>query len=334
MKLRVLGACALLACPMVWAAPNGMGRVEGGAKLTGVPASARPGPVISLLRTTPNEVLSGDLEGRLLRWSFADGKLGEGLPAGTVGGAVLDLVAFGEHVLAVDDSGGVWRISGRPEPELVAKHPGGAAALAALADGSLFATAGADGVIRLWGSAGAERGELRGHAGPVAELAFDPQDATRLWSVGHDGTLRTWKLTGGKGDKPFKGKSKAEQVSRRELTGLAVSPNGETLLSCGYTGEVTRWAVEKRKLVPTPLPKREFAENARRVAVSPEGKRAVVVLPGEGALWLIELEGNAAPKLIERGEDAPASAEFVDEDTLAVGGFAGKVARVALGGGK
>jgi len=336
MSARTLGLLALLA-PLAWGAPNGMGGMPG---MPGKPSSrpttpqhTRPAPVLRLLKVSPEMVLSGDLEGRLARWSFAGGKLGAPIPAGQLDGAVLDLVLVGEHVLAVDDGGALYRL-GKPDPVRLATHPGGAVALAARVDGELLATAGGDGTIRLWGLDGAERGVLQGHEGQVAQVVFDPNTPTRLWSVGHDGSLRSWKLRGGKGDKPYKGKSKVEHSLQRERTDLVATPDGAHLLSCNYTGAVTLWDVEKRKLKATPLPTRSNAEQARQIAVSPEGKRAVVALSGESALWVIELEHPKAPRRLDRGQDAPASVTFVDETTLAVGSFGGKVERVALGGGK
>lgn len=334
MSARTLGLLALLA-PLAWGAPNGMGGKPGGkpSSRPTAPQHTRPAPVTRLLTVSTEMVLSGDLEGRLARWSFAGGKLGAPIPAGQLEGAVLDLVRVGEQVFAVDDGGALYRLA-QPDPVRLAVHPGGAMALAASADGELLASAGGDGAIRLWGLDGAERGVLLGHTGQVAQVVFDPNTPTRLWSVGHDGSLRSWKLRGGQGGKPFKGKSKVEQAAKRERTDLVVTPSGEQLLSCNYTGAVTLWSVEKRKLKPTPLPTRSYAEQARQIAVSPEAKRVAVVLSGESALWVFELEHPKAPRKLDRGQDAPASVTFVDETTLAVGSFGGKVERVALGGGE
>ena len=61
-------------------------------------------------------------------------------------------------------------------------------------DGALIATAGSDGVIRLWDAAtGAHRLGLHGHRTFVDKVRFSP-DGSTLASVAPDGTLRIWAL--------------------------------------------------------------------------------------------------------------------------------------------
>jgi WD40 repeat protein len=61
-------------------------------------------------------------------------------------------------------------------------------------DGALIATAGSDGVIRLWDAAtGAHRLGLHGHRTLVDKVRFS-SDGSRLASVAPDGTLRIWAL--------------------------------------------------------------------------------------------------------------------------------------------
>ena len=67
-------------------------------------------------------------------------------------------------------------------------------ALAYGSDGSRIATAGVDGVVRLWDpDTGEQELELRGHGTNVQAVVLSP-DGTRLASVGSDGLVRVWAL--------------------------------------------------------------------------------------------------------------------------------------------
>ena len=57
--------------------------------------------------------------------------------------------------------------------------------------GGRLASAGDDGTVRLWDTAGRELLALRGHIGAVRALAFSP-DGHRLASGGDDRTIKVW----------------------------------------------------------------------------------------------------------------------------------------------
>jgi WD40 repeat protein len=70
------------------------------------------------------------------------------------------------------------------------RHRGAVHTLSAGLGGTVLATAGEDGVIRLWDVASRELLRLMiGHSAPIHQLAFSP-DGTVLASAGADGTVR------------------------------------------------------------------------------------------------------------------------------------------------
>src|SRR5262249_41636849 len=76
-------------------------------------------------------------------------------------------------------------------------HTSPVEALAVSSDGTLVASGGKDGSLRLWQVAtGKHLRSLAGHAGGVTALAFSP-DGQTLASLGNDCTLRTWAVSTG-----------------------------------------------------------------------------------------------------------------------------------------
>jgi WD40 repeat protein len=105
-------------------------------------------------------------------------------------------------------------------------------------DGSLLASANANGTVRLWDvPSGRPHGKpLNGHAGWVKAVAFSP-DGSLLASASRDGTVRLWDVaTGRPHGKPLTGHI-------GEATSVAFSPDGSLVASGGADGTVRLWDV-------------------------------------------------------------------------------------------
>ncbi|MEM8885043.1 MAG: protein kinase, partial [Planctomycetota bacterium] len=129
---------------------------------------------------------------------------------------------------------GVWRVeSGELVWQAETNHQR-VRTLAFQPGGTLLASGGYDGVIRLWDAdSGDRRGELKGHIDRVYALAFHP-DGTRLASGSNDTTIRIW--------------DPARRMEVLELRGhrsyiyaLDFHPEGHTLASASGDNTIRLW---------------------------------------------------------------------------------------------
>ena len=145
----------------------------------------------------------------------------------------LVVTAGGESLLYRPGDVVIWKRDG----SRVADLPGHQTAVWAVdvsASGELVATAGYDGVVKLWDLPGRKlRFDLKKHTGWVRSLAFSP-DGGRLATAGEDGTVILWSVQDGKPVATVK-------AHEGPVTAIAFSPDGKTLASGGGDKLVKLW---------------------------------------------------------------------------------------------
>ena len=189
--------------------------------------SADPAPAAATQTQSP------DLSG-FQRWVIAAEYAPDGATLVTAGGESL-LYRPGDVV--------VWKADGSRVGEL-AGHPTAVWAVRISKDGKLAATAGYDGLVKLWDyPARTLKSDLKKHKGWVRSLDFSP-DGSKLATAGEDGTVIIWNTADG---------SEVKTISAHTgpVTAVEYSPDGGTLATGGGDKLVKLWDAngnEKGKL--------------------------------------------------------------------------------------
>ena len=147
-------------------------------------------------------------------------------------GATL-VTAGGESLLYRPGDVVVWKADGSRVGDL-AGHPTAVWAVKVSKDGKLAATAGYDGLVKLWDlPARTLKADLKKHKGWVRSLDLSP-DGTKLASAGEDGTVVLWNTADGK-------EIKTIAAHAGPVTAVGFSPDGATIATGGGDKLVKLW---------------------------------------------------------------------------------------------
>ena len=143
-------------------------------------------------------------------------------------------------------------------------------------DGRRLATAGADGKVRVYDTAtGADTGLVNDYGDAVTAVAFSP-DGRRIayaggswaWSRSQDTSIRIWDLVSGD--------TKRLAGHKQAVYGVAWSPDGGLLVSCGFDGKIKAWDPDSgTELPPFEASPKQFA--MLRADFSPDSRLLGVV---------------------------------------------------------
>lgn len=188
----------------------------------------------------------------------------------------------------------VWNLSGKQLAAWTA-HQEGINYFSLNPNGKQIATAGADGMIRLWNLSGQKLNEQKAYdvIGGVNHLNFNP-DGRKLVAAGGDGKLQLWNVSGQQLEK--KAEWKAVDQEFAGLRSVVIHPNENKIVSGGDDGIIRLWDFSGKELVKWNPHQNQailnisFSPNGQRIATI--GKDSVAKIWDLSGKLLVQLKGH------------------------------------------
>jgi WD40 repeat protein len=308
-----------------------------------------------------SSLLTGSSDGQVAAIDLAGSKEPQRVTAFAAPVAALAANAQRSLVVAASTGGDVAVIDPKERSAGATLSAGSLRAVAVHPQQPKFATAGEDGLIRLWNVPQPPQ-ELAAHKAPVGALAVSP-DGKQAASGDASGTVRRWSLPEGKDAGELTGGKEPVRaaVYRRDsqelatgdaagvvrlfsttegtalgtigahdgpITGLSYHPNHTQLLSSGADGILRLWQLP---LVP-PREVSKLAGQVRAMATSSDGNTLVVA--GEKSVRIVDATNNQERAAIEATSAVTAAAVSPDNAQAAFVTEAGTLHVAALVDGK
>ncbi len=143
-------------------------------------------------------------------------------------------------IVATPSSVSKFDVRTRRELDLKIRFPGGIKGISLSADGTMIATAGRDGVARLWNAETGREILALPHDGYLDNVVFGPDDERLISSSQKTGKVTIWNISEARVEREFQARS-----SRLDQAGMsaAISPDGRWLVATGHGRNAFVWDV-------------------------------------------------------------------------------------------